>query len=253
VSGEEAGYYRKLTRMSAVFAVTAEAALLTLGGTLKRKESLSARLGDVLSHLYLASAALKRFADQGQQPADRPLLEWAIRDSLYEAQQKLFEVYDNLPARWLGRLLKWMLFPYGASYHAANDALLQRAAAVILRWGNARERLTEGLFVSDDDHDSLAQLEVALEKANVAQAVLSLLRNAMRNGQLASGDPEHCLVEAVAAGVIDEREAAQVRAAVAARQRVIGVDDFAANYWNKESDSWKQLNPTPSQQAGRSS
>ena len=253
VSGEQAGYYRKLTRMSAVFAVTAEAALLTLGGTLKRKESLSARLGDVLSHLYLASAALKRFADQGQQPADRPLLEWAIRDSLYEAQQKLFEVYDNLPARWLGRLLKWMLFPYGASYRAANDALLQRAAGVILRWGNARERLTEGLFVSDDDHDSLAQLEVALEKANVAQAVLSLLRNAMRNGQLASGDPEHCLVEAVAAGVIDEREAAQVRAAVAARQRVIGVDDFAANYWNKESDSWKQLNPTPSQQAGRSS
>jgi acyl-CoA dehydrogenase len=253
VSGEQAGYYRKLTRMSAVFAVTAEAALLTLGGTLKRKESLSARLGDVLSHLYLASAALKRFADQGQQPADRPLLEWAIRDSLYEAQQKLFEVYDNLPARWLGRLLKWMLFPYGASYRAVNDALLQRAAAVILRWGSARERLTEGLFVSEDDHDSLAQLEVALEKANVAQAVLSLLRNAMRNGQLASGDPEHCLVEAVAAGVIDEREAAQVRAAVAARQRVIGVDDFAANYWNKESDSWKQLNPTPSQQAGRSS
>jgi acyl-CoA dehydrogenase len=253
VSGEQAGYYRKLTRMSAVFAVTAEAALLTLGGTLKRKESLSARLGDVLSHLYLASAALKRFADQGQQPADRPLLEWAIRDSLYEAQQKLFEVYDNLPARWLGRLLKWMLFPYGASYRAVNDALLQRAAAVILRWGSARERLTEGLFVSEDDRDSLAQLEVALEKANVAQAVLSLLRNAMRNGQLASGDPEHCLVEAVAAGVIDEREAAQVRAAVAARQRVIGVDDFAANYWNKESDSWKQLNPTPSQQAGRSS
>ena len=253
VSGEQAVYYRKLTRMSAVFAVTAEAALLTLGGTLKRKESLSARLGDVLSHLYLASAALKRFADQGQQAADRPLLEWVIRDSLYEAQQKLFEVYDNLPARWLGRLLKWMLFPYGASYRAANDALLQRAAAVILRWGNARERLTEGLFVSEDDRDSLAQLEVALEKANVAQAVLSLLRNAMRNGQLASGDPEHCLVEAVAAGVIDEREAAQVRAAVAARQRVIGVDDFAANYWNKESDSWKQLNPTPSQQAGRSS
>jgi len=251
VTGEEAGYYRKLTRMSAVFSVTAEAALLTLGGTLKRKESLSARLGDVLSHLYLASAALKRFADQGRQPADRPLLEWAVRDSLYEAQQKLFEVYDNLPARWLGRMLKWMLFPYGASYRAANDALLQRAANVILRWGSARERLTEGLFVSEDDHESLAQLEVALEKASAAQAVLSHLRKAMRNGQLASGDPEHCLVAAVSAGVIDEREAAQVRAAVAARQRVIGVDEFPANYWNKETDSWKP-NPTPSQQAGRS-
>lgn len=251
VGREEAGYYRKLTRMSAVFAVTSEAALLTLGGTLKRKESLSARLGDVLSHLYLASAALKRFADQGRQPADRPLLEWAVRDSLYEAQQKLFEVYDNLPGRWLGRVLKWTLFPYGTSYRAPNDALLQRAANVILRWGSARERLTEGLFISEDDHEPLAQLEDALEKANVAQAVLSHLRNAMRSGQLASGDPEHGLVEAVSAGVIDEREAAQVRAAVAARQRVIGVDEFPANYWNKETDAW-QPNPTPSQQAGRS-
>jgi len=251
VDGEEAVYYRKLTRMSAVFAVTSEAALLTLGGSLKRKESLSARLGDVLSHLYLASAALKRFADQGRQAGDRPLLEWAVRDSLYEAQRKLFEVYDNLPARWLGQALKWTLFPYGASYRAPNDALLQRAANVILRWGSARDRLTEGLFVSEDDHESLAQLEVALEKASIAQAVLLHLRNAMRSGQLASGDPEHCLVEAVSAGVIDEREAAQVRAAVAARQRVIGVDEFPANYWNKETDAW-QPNPTPSQQAGRS-
>ena len=116
----------------------------------------------------------------------------------------------------------------------------------------ARERLTEGLFVSDAEHDSLAQLEVALEKTAAAQSVLSHLRNAMRSGQLASGDPESSLVDAVSAGVIDEREAAQVRAAVAARQRVIGVDEFAANYWNKETDSWQQPNPTPSQQAGRS-
>jgi acyl-CoA dehydrogenase len=252
VAGEEAGYYRKLTRLSAVFAITSEAALLTLGGALKRKESLSARLGDVLSHLYLASASLKRFADQGRQPVDRPLLDWALHNALYESQLKLFEVYDNLPSRWLGRLLKWTLFPYGASYRPANDTLLQRAASVILRWGSARERLTEGLFVSDAEHDPLAQLEVALEKTAAAQGVLSHLRNAMRNGQLASGDPEYSLVEAVAAGVIDEREAAQVRAAVAARQRVIGVDEFPANYWNKETDAW-QPKPTPSQQAGRSS
>jgi len=238
--------------MSAMFAVSAEAALLTLGGALKRKESLSGRLGDVLSQLYIASAALKRFADQDRQPADRPLLEWAVRDALYEAQQKLFEVYANLPNRLLGRMLKWMLFPYGASYRAPDDALLQRAANVILRWGSARERLTEGLFIPEDEHESMAQLETAFEKVAAAQAILSHLRKAMRNGQLASGDPEHCLVEAVSAGVIDEREAAQVRAAVAARQKVIGVDEFSADYWKEKNGSW-QSNPTPSQQAGQSS
>ncbi len=252
VAREEAAYYRQLTRMCAAFAVSSEAALLTLGGTLKRKESLSARLGDVLSQLYLASSALKRFADQGRPPADRPLLEWVVRDSLYQAQQRLFEVYDNIPARAVGRLLKWILFPYGASYRPASDALLRQAANVILHWGSARERLTEGLFVPEGEHEPLAQLEVALERADSAQAVFSHLRNAMRNGQLAPGDPEHSLVDAVSAGVIDEREAAQVRAAVSARQRVIGVDEFPADYWNKETESW-QSNPTPSQQVGRSS
>jgi len=252
VAREEARYYRQLTRMSAMFAVSAEAALLTLGGALKRRESLSARLGDVLSQLYIASAALKRFADQGRQPADRPLLEWAIRDALYEAQQKLFEVYDNLPSRALGRVLKWVLFPYGASYRTPDDSLLHRAANVILRWGGARERLTEGLYIPDEDHEPIAQLEHAFEKATAAQPILSHLRKAMHSGQLASGDPEHCLVEAVTVGVIDEREAAQVRAATAARQRVIDVDEFPADYWKEKNSSW-QRNPTPSQQAGQSS
>ncbi len=248
---EEADYYRQLTRLSAAFAITAESALATLGGALKRKESLSGRLGDVLSLMYLASAALKRFAEEGRQPADRPLLEWVIRDTLYQAQQKLFEVYDNLPHRALGRVLKWVLFPWGASYRAPDDALLQRAANVILRWGSARERLTEGLFIPDEEYEPLRQLEVAMEHATAAQPILSNLRNAMRSGQLEAGDPEQCLVEAVSAGVIDEREAAQVRAAVAARQQVIGVDEFPADYWKEKNQSW-QRNPTPSQQAGRS-
>ena len=252
VAGEEAVYYRQLTRLSAVFAVTSEAALLTLGGSLKRRESLSARLGDVLSHLYLASAALKRFADQGRQSADRPLLEWAVRDSLYHIQQRLFEVYDNLPNRFMGRLLRWALFPFGARYRAVDDSLLQRAANLVLRLGSARDRLTEGLFIPDNDSEPLAQLETAMEKATLAQPVLLSLRNAMRSGQLSTGDPEASLVEAVAAGVIDEREAAQVRAAVSARQLVIGVDEFSADYWKEEQDSW-QHSPTHSHQAGQSS
>jgi len=249
---EEAGLYRHLSRMAAAFAVSAEAALLTFGGSLKRRESLSARLGDVLSHLYLASAALKRFADEGHQPADRPLMEWAVRDALHRMQNRLFEVYDNLPGRVQGRLLKWTLFPFGASHRAPADSLTRRAARVILRAGSARERLTEGLFIPTDANDPLAQLEAALEKATAAEPVLSHLRNAMRSGQLQAGDPEHHLIEGVTAGVIDEREAALVRAAVAARQQVIGVDEFAADYWREDQNSW-QNTPTRSQQAVQSS
>jgi acyl-CoA dehydrogenase len=248
---EESVYYRRLTRLCGAFAVTSEAALLSLGGTLKRRESLSARLGDVLSLLYIASAALKRFDDQGRQTTDRPLLEWTVRDALHQSEQRLLEVFDNLPGRRLGRLLKWMLFPYGSDYPSPSDSLLQRCARVILRYGSARDRLTAGIFVPSDENEPLAQLELALVKSTGAAPIIAHLRKAMRNGQLAAGDPEHHLLEAVSAGIIDEREAAQVRAAIAARQKVIAVDDFPADYWKEKRDSW-QKNPTRSQQAGQS-
>jgi len=248
---EEAHFYRQLTRMSAAFAVTAEAALLTLGGALKRKESLSARLGDVLSYLYLASAVLKRFEDQGRQQADWPLVEWSLDDLLHRMQQRLFEVYDNMPDRLVGRLLRWTLFPLGRSHKSPDDELTRRAAGVILRWGAARERLSDGLFVPDDMDESLAQLEDAMEKATAAQPVLTHLRRAMSSGQLAQGDPEQCLDEAVSAGIIEERDAVLVREAVAARRRVIAVDEFPADYWKEDSRSW-QHSPTRSPQAGRS-
>lgn len=250
VNYEEAGYYRQLTRLSAAFAVTSEAAILVFGGSLKRKESLSARLGDVLSNMYLASAALKRYSDQGRQQADRPLLEWVVRDALYQSQQTLFEVYDNFPGGVVAMLLKRILFPFGASFRPPRDALLKRAANVILRWGSARERLTEGLFIPDVDNDPIAELEVALEKATAAQPVVTHLRKAMQNGQLRIGDSEHCLPEAVSAGIIDEREAVLVREAIVARQRVIGVDEFPADYWKEKRDSW-QIDSTRSHRVGR--
>jgi acyl-CoA dehydrogenase len=233
-----------------VLGVSSEAALLTLGGALKRKESMSARLGDVLSALYIASAALKRFADQGRQPADRALLEWVVRDALHRAQQALFEVYDNFPVPLLGRVLRWLMFPYGAVYRAPAHALGQRVAGLALRWGGARDRLTDGLYLPDDDSAALAQLETALEAATAAEPVMSALRNAMRNGQLDCPDPEHCLMEAISLGLIDEREAALVRAAVTARRRVIEVDEFPADYWTEERNSWNQIE-APSHRAGQ--
>jgi acyl-CoA dehydrogenase len=248
---EETVHFRQLSRMSAAFAVSSEAALLTLGGALKRKESLSARLGDVLSSLYLASAALKRFADQGRQPADRPLVEWVVRDTLYRSQVRLFEVYDNFPLPWLGRVLKWILFPYGAVYCSPDDALLQRAARVILQCDDARDRLTEGAYVPDDASEPLRLLETALERSSAAQPVILRLRKALRDGQLHCPDAEQCLTEAISYGVIDEHEAALVRAAVAARRKVIEVDEFPADYWTEERNSWKHI-PTPSHRAGQS-
>ncbi|MDT8386788.1 MAG: acyl-CoA dehydrogenase [Thiogranum sp.] len=251
VDFEESAYYRQLTRVSAAFAVTSEVALITLGSSLKRREALSARLGDILGLMYIASAALKRFSDQQRPAADRPLLEWAVTDALHQSEQRLMEVFDNLPQRLAGRILKWTLFPWGSNYRAPSDLLLQRCARVILRYGSARERLTDGVFISHGGGDALAQIEEAFEKETAAAPIIARLRNAMRNGELAAGDPEQHLMDAVLHGVIDKREAALVDAAIAARRKVISVDDFPADYWKEKRDSWPN-SPTPSQRANQS-
>ena len=75
-----ARFYRRLNRYSAALAVMADTSMLMLGGKLKFKESLSGRLGDVLSQLYILSALLKRHQDEGQPEGDAPLLSWAMYD-----------------------------------------------------------------------------------------------------------------------------------------------------------------------------
>ncbi|MBI3621098.1 MAG: DUF1974 domain-containing protein, partial [Nitrospirae bacterium] len=103
-------YCQRLTRMSAALALASDVAMLTLGGTLKRREALSARLGDVLSYLYLASATLKRFADQGRPAADLPLVHWACWHSLHSIQVRLDDLMVNFPNRPVAWLLRRVIF-----------------------------------------------------------------------------------------------------------------------------------------------
>ncbi|HET6586481.1 MAG TPA: acyl-CoA dehydrogenase, partial [Oleiagrimonas sp.] len=106
-------YYRKLNRYSAALALCADVAMGVLGGKLKFKEKLSARLGDVLSHLYTASAMLKRYEDQGRLESDRPLLAWAFHNSVWEMQMALDGVIRNFPVRPVAWLLHTLVFPFG--------------------------------------------------------------------------------------------------------------------------------------------
>jgi acyl-CoA dehydrogenase len=144
-TGIVAHYYRQLTRTSASLALSADVVMVTLGGRLKRLERLSARLGDVLSHLYLASAALKRFEDQGRKEADRPFLHWSCRESLYRSQIAFDELFKNLPNRWVAILLRILVFPLGMRYDSPNDANDRRVARLLMRPSAARDRLTKGV------------------------------------------------------------------------------------------------------------
>lgn len=251
IAGMTPEWYRQFTRMSAVFALCADVAMLVLGGDLKRRERLSARLGDGLSYLYLGSAVLKRFHDQGAPKTDLPLLEWSCRTCLYGIQQSLLALLENFPLRAVARLLRLWAFPYGLPYRAPNDRLADTVADIILKPGEARDRLTEGVFVPGAPDEPLGRLEEALVRGLEAEPVLARIRRAMRDKRIAAGDPELQANAAATAGIINADELACVQAAVVARRQVIEVDDFAPEQLTPETTQWSS-DPHPPVSAGRS-
>ncbi|MFA7388492.1 MAG: acyl-CoA dehydrogenase, partial [Thiohalobacteraceae bacterium] len=251
VAGITPSWYRQFTRMSAVFAFYADVAMLLLGGDLKRRERLSARLGDALSYLYLGSAVLKRFHDQGGNPADVPLLDWSCHTCLHGMQQSLLALLDNFPLPVVPRLLRAWAFPLGLPYSAPDDRLADAVAELILRPSDARDRLTSGLFMPTELDEPLGRLEDALARTHAAEPVLARIRRAMREKRIPVGDPELQLAAAVAAEIVEPEEVALVQAAALARRQVIDVDDFTAEQLSPETTQWSSDQPHPAS-AGRS-
>ena len=235
-------YYRQFSRMSLAFAVTAEMVLMTLGGGLKRKESISARLGDVLSLLYLGSAVLKHHYDHGSADEELPLLEWSCQDLLYNIQMRLHEVINNLPNRFIAGVVRVLTFPLGKPYKRPSDKLGQQLAELLLSTSALRDRLTEGMYIPEDTAEPVAQLEDALEKTEAAAPALRKLRTAIKTGSLPAGDPETHVDAGAKAGIITDQEAAGIHAAIAARKLVIQVDEFLPEYLTRERREWGSNN-----------
>jgi acyl-CoA dehydrogenase len=163
VAPETRRYYQQLTRMSAAFAFTADLAMGTLGGSLKRKEKLSARLGDVLAQMYLASCALKRFEDEGRPAADLPLLHWALQDCLFKAGEAFEGVIANFPNRLFAAFLRRVVvFPLGKPWAPPSDQLGQDVARLLIEPSATRDRLTSDVYLPTDLEEPVAALEAAL-------------------------------------------------------------------------------------------
>ncbi|MEO5333498.1 MAG: acyl-CoA dehydrogenase [Magnetococcus sp. YQC-5] len=225
VDGGRSCHFRRLSRMSAAFALTADLSLAVLQGGLKRKESLSGRMADVLSHLYLASAVLKRFHDDGQPSEDQPLVDWSIEESLWQIQKGLTEVLDNFPVRPVAWLLRGLVFPMGLPFKKPSDRLVHQLARIAMTPSATRDRLTHGIFLPDAAGEPLADLEDALVKIMAATPLEAKIRRAGHAGDLNA---------ALAAGVVTELEASRVRAAARARSGCIQVDDFPSTVLFKE-------------------
>ncbi len=229
VQDKTARYFQQLTRMSAAFALASDMSMLAMGGELKRKEKLSGRLADVLSHLYLASATLKRFQSDGSPADDLALVQWVCDNSLFEIQEALMGLFRNYPVRSLAHFLRIMVFPFGQTYRKPSDALGHQVASMLLCPSESRNRLTAGIFTPSDITQVTGRLDAALQKVVAASPVEHKLRKARKTGTLPA-EPEATLIDrAIEAEIIGQAEAELLKAANAARRDVIMVDDFPAD------------------------
>lgn len=214
--GNAKEFYRQLSRYSACFALVSDIALLTLGGALKRKEMLSARLGDILSELYLLSAALKRFEDEGEQEADFPLLKWNMETGFETIDDRFDEVFANLPSRVAAFLLRAVVQPGGRRRRGPTDRLTVQCAELLMSPSEARERIVPGIYLGRGE-ESIARLERAFALVHETEPIRRKIRAAaLRTTQ-----------DALAKNVITSAEAKRLEEADLAVSKVIEVDDFS--------------------------
>ncbi len=227
MKGPTKRYYEHIDRFSASFAFATDVAMLSLGGYLKKKENLSARLGDVLSSMYLASMVLKHYENQGRPAADLPLVEYACRSLLYQAQEQLHSFIRNFPVRWLAAMMRVFVFPRGLTYSAPSDRLNPKIAELVMNPGEARERLCHYVYRTLEPKNHLGLVQQAMELAIAAEPLLKRIRvEGIKTGRVSALDLPGQLREAQAAGILTEAEATQLREYDRKVMHIIDVDDF---------------------------
>jgi len=237
-------YYQRVNRYSASFALTADVAMLILGGELKRKELLSARLGDVLSNLYLVSMVLKHYEDQGCPEADRPLVEWSCRTLFYRTQEQLHGFLRNFPNRWAAAALRLLIFPRGRTFSSPSDELGQQIAELIINPTASRERLCADIYKTVEPGNPLGLLQEVLELAEEIKPLERKVFNAKRRGEIDSDDTPGQIEEAQKKGVITAEEAKQITAFDDKVMELIAVDDFAPEELTRFAPVARKKTPT---------
>ena len=226
VPGPAGDYLARFTRMSAAFALVSDAAMATLGGQLKRREKLSGRLADALAWLYLGSATVKKYWDDGRVDADLPFLRWGCQKALYEIEMALVGVLENLPNRPAAWALSAAIFPFGSYREPPSDEVGAEVARALLDGREERLRLTRDIYVPPPGDPGLGRLEAALGKVVAAAPAQQKVKSAIRARKL-EREPEGTLLDrAVAAGVIERSDGCLIREAEAARDDAIQVDEF---------------------------
>lgn len=246
-----AGGVHRLHWYSTAFAFVADLAMLSLGGSLKRKEKLSARLGDILSLLFITSCVVKKYESEGRRADHAAVAQWAVEDCLHKAAAAFRGVLGNFPNRALAVVLRVVLFPLGLRQQPPSDRLGSAAARVLTQPGETRDALTRICFLPKSVEEPLGALEEALRAAIACEPIDAKIRAAEKAGAFA-GDPRGNVRDlpslALEKGVVSAEEAQALASRDALRDRVIHVDDFP--FTIRASDEAARDVQTPSRNTG---
>jgi acyl-CoA dehydrogenase len=233
-------YYQQMNRFAAAFGLLADVAMVTLGGELKRREKLSGRLGDVLSYLYLSSAALKRYEDEGRQQEDMPLLLWSLHDAFFRIQIAMDGVLANFPNRVIATIMRRIVFPKGLTLIAPSDEMGHQVSSLLLSPSAARDRLTHGIYVPRQEDDAVGRLEFALEAAIQAEEVQGRIRGARKAGAIEGKNNDELAQRALEKGLISVADLDQLTRAKTLARGVIMVDDFPQDFGRGSREGWHE-------------
>lgn len=226
VDGPTAKWFRQLYRYTQSFALVADWTVASLGGDLKRKQALSGRMADILSDLYILSAALKRYEDEGRIKEDLPIIDAVARDQIASIERNFVEVFRNFPNRFMANVMRFLVFPLGHHAGGASDTANYKLARNVLEPGAQRDRLTSGVYVNFNPEDPTGMLEDALEKVVAASEIETKFIRAQKKGVIDRRLDRDAIEDAISAGVLTSEEAVILRAADEATDRVVQVDNF---------------------------
>ncbi|MCE1240246.1 MAG: acyl-CoA dehydrogenase [Azonexaceae bacterium] len=233
VAPEMKRYYQQLTRFSAAFAFLSDVSLLVLGGSVKRREKLSARLGDILAQMYLISCTLKRYEAEGRKKEDAPLAHWAIWDAMYKAQQAFDGVIANFPVRFIAAVVNRIVFPWGHPYVVPSDEVGHQVAKALIAPSATRDRLTAECYLPLQENEPVGAIELALKATLEAEQIEAKIRAAEKDGRF-DGNPQanvrDIAIVAFEAGVINAAEYEVMKRRNHLRDIVVRVDDFPFDY-----------------------
>jgi acyl-CoA dehydrogenase len=227
--GDLRRYYQKLAWTSATFAILADVAMGTLGGKLKTKGKLTGRYADILGHMYLATAVMRRYEAEGKKE-DLPVAQYALDHAFHEIQIAFEAIFQNLKVpgmTWFFRSVLGSWARFNSISSGVNDRTSHKVAALIQEDTEQRDRLTDGIYMPTDKNDAVARLDQTFKAVKKSETIEKKVRQAVRAKKIPKIKGDKVYDEALAKNVITQAEYDQVKEAAALRWDAIQVDDFS--------------------------